>query len=115
MTIIAHNRDDPQGVYPIITWSNLTESDTADEAEWPGGEGFMEVTGDFGGATLTMDFGLTSGSLYNPDTETAPDGTVFTEDGILKFDLPRGYVLPVATGGSSQSVKVVIIPARQEK
>lgn len=99
MATITPTVDNPQGVDAFITWETLTESDTAEEVLWPGGKGFIEVRGTFGGATCTLHFGMTSGALAEVDSDEAPEGGSFTAQGVALFELPKGWIKPVASGG----------------
>lgn len=98
---------------PVIQWNTLTESDSAVAADWPGGEGFVSVYGTFGGATVSIQISVDGGTTYfTPDTDTAPDGSVFDADGIAKFDLPVCKIKPTASGGSNQDVDIKVSPKR---
>lgn len=115
MATITPTVDNPQGIDANIVWETLTENDTAAEAYWPGGRGFIEVRGTFGGATCTLHYGMTTGVLAEVDADEAPDGGSFTSQGIALFDLPEGYVKPVASGGTSQDLDIEIKPAPVER
>lgn len=114
MALIVPTVDNPQGVHPQVHWANVTENDTVDAIYWPGGKGYFEITGDFGGATITLDFGLTEGDTYVVDDRLAPEGGLFTLPALALFDLPVGYLKATATGGSGQSVNIRIFPGRKE-
>lgn len=99
----------------IIEWEQLNSDDAALEGFWPGGMGYIEVTGTFDGASLQMQFGLSTGNTYDLDTTAAPDGAAFTAAGITRFDLPRGYLKPVATsGGGSQDLDIKVHPKLED-
>lgn len=95
-----------------ITWETLTEADTATSAQWPGGDGFVEIMGTFGGATVNVQFSSDDSTFYNVNTAAPPIGSAFTEDAIVYFSLPRGYIKPVAVSGSSQDVDIKVSPKR---
>lgn len=91
-------------------WEQLTENDTAAELKWPGGEGYIEVKGTPGGATLQMNFGLTSGALVALSVSEAPDGAKFSNTtGFIQFEAPPGYLQPVATSGTSQDFDITVV------
>lgn len=115
MAVITPTKLDPQGIYPEYVWEGITEGDTSEVVEWPGGEGFFEVTGTFGGGSITVNFGLTPTATYIVDDAQAPQGGLFIEPSMAKFDLPKGYIKPGNTGGTGKDVDVRIHPARIER
>jgi len=96
----------------IIEWETLTEADTADSGKWSGGDGFAEMKGTFGGATINIQFSTDDVTFYNVNTSAPPIGSAFTSDAIVFFSLPVGYIKPVAANGSSQDVDIKITPRR---
>lgn len=92
-------------------WETITESDTA-AAALPGGTepaiGSIQVTGDFGGATVVL-----QGSNDNSNWVTIQDiegnDISFTAAGAVDFSTGMLYIRPSASGGSSQDVDISMV------
>ena len=97
------------GNWTLFTWSSVTENDTFGVAPLAGASGAatLQVTGAFGGATV-----IAQGSNDNSNFVglTDPGGTAvsLTAAGGAELRYPWPYMRPSASGGSSQSLAVVL-------
>lgn len=92
----------------VIRWSGITENDTALPVAIQSGKHTVEFNGTFGSATGTLQAGYASNDLIDIDTEAAPAGLSFTAQGLVNFELAGMFVAPDFSGGSSQSIDVII-------
>lgn len=82
----------------VVLLTNAAATGTAQT--WPGGPGVFAVVGTFGGATITLQF-------LGPDGTTwlaAGTATTVTAAGVGVFNLPKGSIRALITGGASVSV-----------
>lgn len=97
-----------------ITWEGLESGDTAEEAVWEGGKGYVEVSGTIDDADFEVKFGFSSGGTLSIDSDDAPDGLRFssaTGTGGVLFELPPGYIdIQFSSAGSNQDIDVRIAP-----
>ena len=110
MAAITYTKTDPQpGKKQVITWANVTESDTfvAFTFQEMPQDISIEVDGTFGGASVTM-LGANSTAAV---ALTAMDGSTaaWTADAIFSILQRPGSLTPTAAGGSSQSLTVTMI------
>lgn len=94
-----------------LYWENLTESDTAEEAELNNTEGVIssvQVTGTFGGATVVLQ-GSNDGINYFTLKDTAGNNISFTEAGGADFSVACLQIKPSASSGTGQDVDVTAI------
>lgn len=100
---------------PRHKWETVTESDTPAAVAVPGGRYSCVVIGgdgngdtDFGSGTIEFQFSPdnSAGSYHSLDAAAL----TFSAQGTENIEIPRGYILPVRTGGSSMDVDVFLIP-----
>ena len=70
--------------------------------------GCMQVSGTFGGATVTLQ-GSTDNSDFRTLLDLSGNPITFTSAGIRDFSTAAPYVRPIATGGTGDNVSVTII------
>lgn len=87
-------------------WETITESDTPQAQLVDGGDYTVTVEGTFGGTSIDIEYGQTSGNTASIDTTNL----TFTANGSYNVRLGRGYVKPARTGGSSTDVDVTLTP-----
>lgn len=93
-----------------LTWSSVTENDTFEAYELPGIPQEISVSayGTFGSASIAVNGGHVSGQLVS--TSDMSDTTIAMSAAGLVSVLQRPTIVqPVATGGSSQSLNVVMV------
>lgn len=106
---VATPRGANEGVL-TVTWNTLTENDTCEEFI-PGGTepvvASMQVTGTFGGATVVLQGSNDGTNFYDLDDI---EGTAIsvTAAGLVEFSTSALYIKPVASGGTSQDLDIVI-------
>lgn len=87
----------PEGVALSGAHTLLSNGSTTSKAvQWGGGVGLVNVSGTFGGATVTM-------QMLGPDNSTWQDLTgvdAFTEGGSAIFELPSAQVRVEVSGGT---------------
>lgn len=107
---------DPQGIDPDILWETVTENDTCNVVAWPGGAGYIQVAGTFGGGTVTFKYGFTEDLLIDANVSAPDDGTklTFTTDSLAAFEFPEGFLTFTTAGGTSQDVDIRIRPKRAD-
>lgn len=94
----------------LVTWTTLTESDTA-EGYLAGSTkplvGALQVTGTFGGATVSLQ-GSNDNSNWVNLKDTAGTEIALTAAGGADFSTAFAYIRVSASGGSSQDVDSII-------
>jgi hypothetical protein len=90
----------------LYQWENITEADTAVAQQIEAGKYTVSVEGTFGGGSIELKFGKTSGTVATFDV----DNMTFDENGSYNLECGRGFVQPVRTGGSSMDVDITLTP-----
>ena len=105
-----------KSVDQYYSWLGVTESDTVSVEQWGGGVGCIEVTGTFGGATVTTKYGFDADTLTALNTVVPVDSNklIFTEAGFATFEMPRGHINFTISGGAGQSLDIKIRPKVNE-
>lgn len=98
------------GGVTVFTWTGITESDTGEEI-LVNGQGpcllAMQVLGTFGGATVQLQ-GSNNGTDWVTVADVQGDTSGFSAAGGKEFSPSFVYLRPNATGGTSQTVNVII-------
>jgi len=93
-----------------VTWSTLTENDTAASYE-PGSlkplAGSIQVTGTFGGSTVVLQ-GSNDNTNFVDLNDTNGTAISLTAAGAAEFSTAMAYIRPSASGGTSQDLDIVI-------
>jgi len=100
----------------VLFWETVTNADTVTSAAWPGGKGYVQITGTTDSAVLELLFGTDGvGSEISIDSDATPDGFTFTNTtGGTLFNFPRGSIdFSISGGGGSQDIDIKISPVRQ--
>ena len=107
----VNTQDSDSSPKPMMVWSNITNADTPTKGEWLGGSGNIEVTGTFGGATLTVQFNKDKTGIPYDIKENGTATGVFSEPNILPITgLSAGYInLAIVDGDGTQDITVKII------
>lgn len=94
-----------------LTWTGLSTADTADGLLVNGSSpaiGCMQVTGTFGGATITLQ-GSNDGSNYAAVTDAAGNSITLSAAGLKDFSTAAAYLRPSSSGGTGDDVTVVVV------
>lgn len=95
-----------------VTWSTLTENDTA--TAWSGGVMYpnksVQAEGTFG--TVVIEGSNNSGSNYETLTDEQGGDVSFVADGIRKIEENTELIRPSVSSGTGVSVNVTIIASR---
>jgi len=111
MATIALNRSGLPNVGWKHFWETLTEADSAEAAELnslSGLAGSVQVTGTFGGATVTLQ-SSNDGTNFATMKDPAGNDISMTSAGMSEFSTAARYIRPSATGGTAQDVDVTVI------
>lgn len=93
----------------IYTWTGLTTSDTGAPLEAPGfTDASYQVTGTFGGATVTIE-GSNDGTNYVTLTDPSATAISFTATGLSQILQIVRFIRPKVTGGSGASINVIAV------
>lgn len=82
---------------------------------WPGGDGWMIVSGTFGGGAQIKNLSISDPSLSI--TGTVPNFGPVSAAGTYSFSAPAGlmtFVIPMSSGDSVSGLTVSVIPVRAE-
>lgn len=90
-------------------WAGITESDAPTAQKLQSGRYTISVEGAFGGATIGINYGQSSGNAAVIDATNLS----FTANGSYNIQIATGYILPTISGGSSTNVTVYATPIRE--
>ena len=108
MATISPNTDGPISTAKVVNWTGIATGDTINAYSIPeefGAIGCAQITGTFGGATVTVEVsndGTTWFTLL--DLQGAPISA--TANDFADFSTAAIYIRPVISGGTSDNVNV---------
>ncbi len=110
MATINPVRSSPGGAASKILWEGMATGDTItpDLPSRSEPVGSVQVTGTFGGATVTLQ-GSNDGTNYVTLKDLSGADISFTTAGLAYFDGRTLYIRPGISGGSSDDVDVTVI------
>lgn len=111
MATITPARASVQANIEKLTWTNLSTADTATGeliAGLGGAVGCMQVTGTFGGATITLQ-GSNDGTNFAAITDPAGNDVALSAAGIIDFSTAAAYIRPASSGGTADDVTVTVV------
>lgn len=95
----------------VITWSGIASGDTFTGvlvSGTAGAIGCVQVTGTFGGATVSLQ-GSNDGITYSNLTDLANNAATFTAPGMEDFSTAAGFIAPAITGGTGTGITVRVV------
>lgn len=96
-----------------VTWSSVTEADTCAPVECGDfADRSVQFSGTFGAATVTFQ-GSNDDITYTILTDPQGNNISKTAAGLEAVTECTAYAKPVATGGTGQSLKIVMVGRRQ--
>ena len=108
MATITPNTDGPISTAKVVNWTGIATGDTINSYAIPeelGVSGCVQITGTFGGATVSMEVSNDGDTWF-----TLKDGNnaaiTVTANGFADFSTAAIYIRPVISGGTSDSVNV---------
>jgi len=108
MATISPNTDGPISTAQVVNWTGISTGDTINSYAIPdkyGAIGCVQVTGTFGGATITLQVSNNGTTWFNL-TDLQGAGISATANTFADFTTAAIYIRPAITGGSSDSVNV---------
>jgi len=111
MAIIIPNSVSEQVRSNSYQWAGISTGDTASPAtlqNMQGLAGSVQVSGTFGGATVTMQVS-NDGANYATMSDTNGVALSFAGAGFGEFSTAGLYIRPIVLGGSGDSVTVTVI------
>lgn len=113
MATITPNTDGPISTAKVVNWTGIATGDTINSYAIPeelGVSGCVQITGTFGGATVSMEVSNDGDTWFvlkdaNNAAITVTAITV-TANGFADFSTAAIYIRPVISGGTSDSVNV---------
>jgi type IV secretory pathway TrbL component len=95
-----------------VTWNAVTEADTCAPVECGDfADRSVQIAGTFGAATVTFQ-GSNDDTTYSILTDPQGNNISKTSAGLEEITEVTAYAKPVATGGTSQSLKIVMVGRR---
>jgi hypothetical protein len=92
-------------------WTDYSTADTSTPIKvqnMQGLAGSVQVTGTFGGATITLQ-GSNDGTNYVTLKDSAGTAISFTAAGMAEFSTAALYLKPTSSGGTADNVTVTVI------
>lgn len=91
-----------------LIWNPITEADTNLGGKIQGGVYALTIEGAFGGTSIEWEFARedVDGNYHSIDSTNL----TFTANKTYNVQLPKGFIRPKRTGGSSTSVKAYATP-----
>lgn len=111
MATITPVRDSVAVNIERITWTDLSTADTGTGVMVMGSSpavGSMQVTGTFGGATITLQ-GSNDGTNYSNITDLAGNDAGLSAAGIIDFSTACAYIRPSSASGTADNVTVTVV------
>lgn len=112
MAVVNFTRSEPSAsVAKIVTWTAIANGDTATPflpVELDTAIASVQVSGTFGGATLTLQQSNDGTNWFTAKTPTG-DNVVATAAGMFEVSLSGLYIRPSISGGSSSSINVILV------
>lgn len=112
MAVIPFTRSEPSASKAkIVTWLAIENGDTAAPflpVELDTAVASVQISGTFGGATLTFQQSNDGTNWYTAKTPTG-DNVTATAAGMFELSLSGLYVRPNLSGGSSSSLNVILV------
>lgn len=108
MATISPNTDGPISTAQVVNWTGISTGDTINSYAIPdefGAIGCVQITGTFGGATITLEVSNDGTTWFNL-TDLQGAGISATANKFADFTTAAIYIRPAITGGSSDSVNV---------
>lgn len=100
-----------EGTIQTITWTGVSTADTMTGIllrNACGAIGCMQVSGTFGGSTVTLQ-GSNDATNYYPITDAAGNDIAVTVAGLVEFSTAAAYIKPASAGGVADDVTVVVV------
>lgn len=112
MAVVNFTRSEPSAsVAKIVTWTAIANGDTATPflpVELDTAIASVQVSGTFGGATLTLQQSNDGTNWFTAKTPTG-DNVSATAAGMFEVSLSGLYIRPSISGGSSSSINVILV------
>jgi hypothetical protein len=112
MAVISFTRSEPSAsVAKIVTWTAIANADTATPflpVDLDTAVASVQISGTFGGATLTLQQSNDGTNWFTAKTPTGDD-VVATVAGMFEISLSGLYIRPSIAGGSSSSINVILV------
>jgi hypothetical protein len=108
MATISPNTDGPISTANVVNWTAVSTGDTINSYAIPeefGAIGCVQITGTFGGASVTMEVS-NDGTTWFGLTDLQGTPVTATANTFADFSTAAIYMRPAITGGSSDSVNV---------
>lgn len=112
MAVIDFTRSEPSASKAkIVTWTAIANADTATPflpVELDTAIASVQISGTFGGATLTIQQSNDGTNWFTVKTPTN-DNVVATAAGMFEVSLSGLYIRPSISGGSGSSINVILV------
>lgn len=112
MAVIQFTRSEPSASKAkIVTWAAIANGDTANPflpVELDTAIASVQISGTFGGATITFQQSNDGTNWFTAKTPTGTDVTA-TAAGMFEVSLSGLYVRPSISGGSASSLNVILV------
>ena len=108
MATITPNTDGPISTAKVVNWTGIATGDTINSYAIPeelGVSGCVQITGTFGGATVSMEVSNDGDTWFVLKDANNAVITV-TANGFADFSTAAIYIRPVISGGTADSVNV---------
>jgi hypothetical protein len=108
MATITPNTDGPISTAKVVNWTGIATGDTINSYAIPeelGVSGCVQITGTFGGATVSMEVSNDGDTWFTLKDDNNAAITV-TANGFADFSTAAIYIRPVISGGTADSVNV---------
>jgi hypothetical protein len=108
MATISPNTDGPISTAKVVNWTDIATGDTINSYIIPeefGAIGCVQITGTFGGATVSMEIS-NDGSTWFGLTDLQGAAIIATTAKFADFSTAAIYMRPAITGGTSDSIDV---------
>ena len=108
MATISPNTDGPISTANVVNWTGAATGDTINSYAIPeefGAIGCVQITGTFGGATVTIEVS-NDGTTWFALNDIKGDAVSATADAFFDFTTAAIYVRPAISGGTSDDVDV---------
>ena len=108
MATITPNTDGPISTAKVVNWTGIATGDTINSYAIPeelGVSGCVQITGTFGGATVSMEVSNDGDTWFILKDANNAVITV-TANGFADFSTAAIYIRPVISGGTADSVNV---------
>ena len=106
MATISPNTDGPISTAQVVNWTGISTGDTINSYAIPdefGAIGCVQITGTFGGATITLQVSNDGTTWFNL-TDLQGAGISATANKFADFTTAAIYIRPAITAGSSDRV-----------